>query len=115
MNDLTSLPRKPLYTATDLEGVPWINTGPGEYPYLRGVHASMYTGRPWTIRQYSGYADPAASNLAYRRALEAGAMGLSVAFDLSTHRGYDSDQADISADVGVAGVAIDSVEDMARL
>ena len=115
MNDTTPLPRKPLYTAADLEGVPWLDAGPGEYPWLRGVHASMYTGRPWTIRQYSGHADAAASNLAYRRALEAGAMGLSVAFDLPTHRGYDSDHADIAADVGVAGVAIDSVEDMARL
>ncbi|MEX3925030.1 methylmalonyl-CoA mutase [Paraburkholderia sp. BR10936] len=115
MNDTTSLPRKPLYSAADLEGVPWLDARPGEYPYLRGVHATMYTERPWTIRQYSGRADAGVSNLAYRRALEAGAMGLSVAFDLPTHRGYDSDHADIAADVGVAGVAIDSVEDMARL
>jgi methylmalonyl-CoA mutase len=115
MNDTPSLPRKPLYTAADLEGVPWLDARPGEYPYLRGVHASMYTQRPWTIRQYAGYADAAASNLAYRRALEAGARGLSVAFDLPTHRGYDSDHVDMAADVGMAGVAIDSVEDMARL
>lgn len=115
MNDTPSLPRKPLYTAADLEDVPWLDARPGEYPYLRGIHASMYTERPWTIRQYAGYADAAASSLAYRRALEAGARGLSVAFDLPTHRGYDSDHADMAADVGMAGVAIDSVEDMARL
>ncbi|PVX75751.1 methylmalonyl-CoA mutase [Paraburkholderia unamae] len=115
MNDTASLPRKPLYTPADLEGVPWLDARPGEFPYLRGVHASMYTGRPWTIRQYAGCADAAASNLAYRRALEAGATGLSIAFDLPTHRGYDSDHGDVAADVGLAGVAIDSVEDMARL
>lgn len=115
MNDTASLPRKPLYTPADLEGVPWLDARPGEFPYLRGVHASMYTGQPWTIRQYAGCADAAASNLAYRRALESGATGLSIAFDLPTHRGYDSDHGDVAADVGLAGVAIDSVEDMARL
>jgi methylmalonyl-CoA mutase len=115
MNDAPVLLRKALYTKSDLADVPWLDARPGEFPYQRGIHATMYTQRPWTIRQYAGSADAAASNRAYRRALEQGAKGLSVAFDLPTHRGYDSDCEDVAADVGMAGVAIDSVEDMKRL
>ncbi|VVD77400.1 methylmalonyl-CoA mutase [Pandoraea terrigena] len=110
-----SVAPKPCYTADDLCGLPHLDSAPGAYPYLRGIHRTMYTKRPWTIRQYAGYADATASNLAYKRALAQGCKGLSVAFDLPTHRGYDSDHADICADVGMAGVAIDSVDDMARL
>ncbi|MCI3206374.1 MULTISPECIES: methylmalonyl-CoA mutase [Pandoraea] len=110
-----SAPRKACYTAEDLAGVPHLDTGPGEYPFLRGIHRTMYTERAWTIRQYAGYADATTSNLAYRRALAQGGTGLSVAFDLPTHRGYDSDHEDIAADVGMAGVAIDSADDMVRL
>jgi methylmalonyl-CoA mutase len=115
MNDAAALPRNAFYTKNDLADVPWLDARPGVFPYQRGIHATMYTQRPWTIRQYSGSADAAASNRAYRRALEQGAKGLSVAFDLPTHRGYDSDCADVAADVGMTGVAIDSVEDMKRL
>ena len=115
MNEAGMAPRKALYTQTDLADVPWLDARPGEYPFQRGIHATMYTQRPWTIRQYAGYADAATSNLAYRGALERGAKGLSVAFDLPTHRGYDSDHDHAGADVGMAGVAIDSVEDMKRL
>ncbi|WP_321786542.1 methylmalonyl-CoA mutase [Paraburkholderia sp. J94] len=115
MNDAFSVPRKPLYTRADLPDVPWLDARPGEFPFVRGIHATMYTQRPWTIRQYAGYADASATNLAYRRAIEQGARGLSVAFDLPTHRGYDSDDELIADDVGMAGVAIDSVEDMKRL
>ncbi|WP_395064423.1 methylmalonyl-CoA mutase [Paraburkholderia silvatlantica] len=115
MNEQGMAPRKALYTQTDLADVPWLDARPGEYPFQRGIHATMYTQRPWTIRQYTGYADAATSNLAYRDALERGAKGLSVAFDLPTHRGYDSDHDHAAADVGMAGVAIDSVEDMKRL
>jgi methylmalonyl-CoA mutase len=106
---------KALYTASDLEGVSHLGSRPGEAPFVRGPHASMYTQKPWTIRQYAGYADAADSNLAFRTALAEGAQGLSVAFDLPTHRGYDSDDPAAVADVGMAGVAIDSVEDMKRL
>jgi methylmalonyl-CoA mutase len=101
---------KPLYTAADIAG---INPGlPGFAPYTRGVKATMYAGRPWTIRQYAGFSTAQASNAFYRRNLAAGQKGLSVAFDLATHRGYDSDHPRVTGDVGKAGVAIDSVEDM---
>jgi methylmalonyl-CoA mutase len=109
------VPRKPVYTAADLEGLAHLGSLPGEAPFVRGPHRSMYAGKPWTIRQYAGFADATASNLAFRQALAQGAQGLSVAFDLPTHRGYDSDHALAQADVGMAGVAIDSVEDMKRL
>src|SRR5476651_1269368 len=102
---------KPLYTEADLEGLALDQT-PGLPPFTRGVRASMYAGRPWTIRQYSGFSTAEESNLFYRQNLKAGQMGLSVAFDLATHRGYDSDHPRVEGDVGMAGVAIDSVEDM---
>src|SRR5580698_9518220 len=103
---------KPLYTAADLEGMADANSLPGLAPYLRGVRATMYAGRPWTIRQYAGFSTAEESNAFYRKNLAAGQMGLSVAFDLATHRGYDSDHPRVTGDVGKAGVAIDSVEDM---
>src|SRR5690348_14348056 len=103
---------KPLYTAADLEGFEAANSLPGQMPYLRGVRSTMYAGRPWTIRQYAGFSTAEESNAFYRRNLAAGQMGLSVAFDLATHRGYDSDHPRVAGDVGKAGVAIDSVEDM---
>jgi len=105
------IPVKPLYTAEDLEGMEQINTLPGFDPYMRGVRATMYANRPWTIRQYAGFSTAEESNAFYRRNLAAGQMGLSVAFDLATHRGYDSDHPRVKGDVGKAGVAIDSVED----
>ena len=103
---------KPLYTAEDLEGMAHVNTLPGLAPYVRGPMATMYTGRPWTIRQYAGFSTAKESNAFYRRNLAAGQKGLSVAFDLATHRGYDSDHPRVVGDIGKAGVAIDSVEDM---
>jgi methylmalonyl-CoA mutase len=103
---------KPLYTATDLEGFEAANSLPGTTPFLRGVRATMYAGRPWTIRQYAGFSTAQESNAFYRKNLAGGQMGLSVAFDLATHRGYDSDHPRVTGDVGKAGVAIDSVEDM---
>ncbi len=103
---------KPLYTAADLKGLPNIDTLPGFAPYLRGPQATMYAVRPWTIRQYAGFSTAEASNAFYRQALEGGGQGVSVAFDLATHRGYDSDHPRVTGDVGKAGVAIDSVEDM---
>ena len=103
---------KPLYTADDLEGVEHLNGTPGLAPFVRGPRATMYTNRPWTIRQYAGFSTAEESNAFYRANLEAGQMGLSVAFDLATHRGYDSDHPRVVGDVGKAGVAIDSVEDM---
>ncbi|MEQ8319477.1 MAG: methylmalonyl-CoA mutase [Rhodospirillales bacterium] len=103
---------KPLYTAADLEGLEHIDTLPGFAPFLRGPRATMYANRPWTIRQYAGFSTAEESNKFYRENLEAGQKGLSVAFDLATHRGYDSDHARVIGDVGKAGVAIDSVEDM---
>src|ERR1700761_4162502 len=103
---------KPLYTAADLEGFEAANSLPGQMPYMRGVRSTMYAGRPWTIRQYAGFSTAEESNAFYRRNLEAGQMGLSVAFDLATHRGYDSDHPRVAGDVGKAGVAIDSVEDI---
>ncbi|MEA3427935.1 MAG: methylmalonyl-CoA mutase [Thermodesulfobacteriota bacterium] len=103
---------KPLYTAEDLEGLESVNTLPGFAPYTRGVRATMYAGRPWTIRQYAGFSTAKESNEFYRKNLSAGQKGLSVAFDLATHRGYDSDHPRVVGDIGKAGVAIDSVEDM---
>ncbi|HKY66842.1 MAG TPA: methylmalonyl-CoA mutase, partial [Acidimicrobiales bacterium] len=103
---------KPLYTADDLAAVPDLDSLPGFAPFTRGVRATMYANRPWTIRQYAGFSTAEESNAFYRRNLAAGQMGLSVAFDLATHRGYDSDHPRVEGDVGKAGVAIDSVEDM---
>jgi methylmalonyl-CoA mutase len=103
---------KSLYTSEDLKGLPHLDSRPGEYPFLRGPYESMYTERPWTVRQYAGFSTAEESNAFYRRALAAGQTGLSVAFDLATHRGYDSDHPRVRGDVGKAGVAIDSVEDM---
>lgn len=103
---------KPLYTAADLEGLEAVDSLPGVAPYLRGVRATMYAGRSWTIRQYAGFSTAEESNAFYRKNLAAGQMGLSIAFDLPTHRGYDSDHPRVAGDVGKAGVAIDSVEDM---
>jgi len=106
------IPVKPLYTADDLEGLEAVGTLPGFEPFARGVRATMYSNRPWTIRQYAGFSTAEESNAFYRANLAAGQMGLSVAFDLATHRGYDSDHPRVVGDVGKAGVAIDSVEDM---
>ena len=106
------IPVKPLYTAADLEGLEQISTLPGFPPFLRGPRATMYAYRPWTIRQYAGFSTAEESNAFYRAGLRNGQMGLSVAFDLATHRGYDSDHPRVVGDVGKAGVAIDSVEDM---
>ncbi len=103
---------KPLYTSTDVEGLPSLGALPGFPPYVRGPMATMYAGRPWTVRQYAGFSTAEESNAFYRRNLAAGQQGLSVAFDLATHRGYDSDHPRVEGDVGKAGVAIDSVEDM---
>ncbi|MBV6423942.1 MAG: Methylmalonyl-CoA mutase [Steroidobacteraceae bacterium] len=103
---------KPLYTAADTAQLPYADTLPGFAPYLRGPQATMYAVRPWTIRQYAGFSTAEESNAFYRRALEGGAQGISVAFDLATHRGYDSDHPRVTGDVGKAGVAVDSVEDM---
>jgi methylmalonyl-CoA mutase len=103
---------KPLYTAQDTQDLPYTNTLPGFEPYLRGPQATMYAVRPWTIRQYAGFSTAEESNAFYRKALAAGGQGVSVAFDLATHRGYDSDHPRVTGDVGKAGVAIDSVEDM---
>jgi len=103
---------KPVYTAEDLAGLDTVDTLPGLAPYLRGPTATMYTNQPWTIRQYAGFATARESNEFYRKNLAAGQTGLSVAFDLATHRGYDSDHPRVAGDVGKAGVAIDSVEDM---
>jgi methylmalonyl-CoA mutase len=103
---------KPLYTADDLQGLPHTNTLPGFEPYIRGPQATMYAVRPWTIRQYAGFSTAEDSNAFYRKSLAAGGQGVSVAFDLATHRGYDSDHPRVTGDVGKAGVAIDSVEDM---
>ena len=103
---------KPLYTAADTANLPYVNTLPGFEPFLRGPQATMYAVRPWTIRQYAGFSTAEESNAFYRKALAAGGQGVSVAFDLATHRGYDSDHPRVEGDVGKAGVAIDSVEDM---
>ena len=103
---------KPLYTAEDVQGLAHADTLPGFPPYVRGPQATMYAVRPWTIRQYAGFSTAQESNAFYRQALAAGGQGVSVAFDLATHRGYDSDHPRVTGDVGKAGVAIDSVEDM---
>ncbi|MGH9027097.1 MAG: methylmalonyl-CoA mutase family protein, partial [Acidimicrobiia bacterium] len=103
------LPVSPLYTAADLENLEAVDTLPGFEPFLRGVRATMYANRPWTIRQYAGFSTAEESNAFYRANLAGGQTGLSVAFDLATHRGYDSDHPRVTGDVGKAGVAIDSV------
>jgi methylmalonyl-CoA mutase len=106
------VPIKVLYTQEDVKDLKFANTMPGLAPYVRGPQATMYAGRPWTIRQYAGFSTAEESNAFYRKNLAAGAQGVSVAFDLATHRGYDSDHPRVTGDVGKAGVAIDSVEDM---
>ena len=103
---------KPVYTADDLEAVTHLDTMPGLPPFLRGPYSTMYVRRPWTVRQYSGFSTAEQSNAFYRRNLAAGQKGLSIAFDLATHRGYDSDHPRVAGDVGMAGVAIDSIKDM---
>lgn len=109
------IPVKALYTAKDTEGLDFLATYPGITPYLRGPYPTMYVNQPWTIRQYAGFSTAEASNAFYRRNLAAGQKGLSIAFDLATHRGYDSDHPRVSGDVGMAGVAIDSIYDMRQL
>ncbi|GGY18081.1 methylmalonyl-CoA mutase [Streptomyces xanthochromogenes] len=109
------IPVKPLYTAHDLDGLDFLDTYPGAAPYLRGPYPTMYVNQPWTIRQYAGFSTAEESNAFYRRNLAAGQKGLSVAFDLPTHRGYDSDHPRVTGDVGMAGVAIDSIYDMRQL
>ncbi|MGW0804620.1 methylmalonyl-CoA mutase [Nonomuraea sp. NPDC002799] len=106
---------KPLYTAADLDGLDFLRTYPGVPPYLRGPYPTMYVNQPWTVRQYAGFSTAEDSNAFYRRNLAAGQKGLSVAFDLATHRGYDSDHPRVAGDVGMAGVAIDSIYDMRQL
>ncbi len=109
------IPVKALYGAEDVAGLPFLDTYPGVAPYLRGPYPTMYANQPWTIRQYAGFSTAEDSNAFYRRNLAAGQKGLSVAFDLATHRGYDSDHPRVSGDVGMAGVAIDSIYDMRTL
>ena len=111
-NTLEGIEVQPLYTADDIAGLDHMGGIPGQPPFTRGVKATMYAGRPWTIRQYAGFSTAEESNAFYRRGLAAGQQGVSVAFDLATHRGYDSDHPRVEGDVGKAGVAIDSVEDM---
>jgi methylmalonyl-CoA mutase len=106
------IPVKPVYTKEDLEGMEHLNYAAGVAPFLRGPYSSMYVMQPWTIRQYAGFSTAEESNAFYRRNLAAGQKGLSVAFDLATHRGYDSDHPRVIGDVGKAGVAIDSILDM---
>src|SRR5690349_2444476 len=106
---------KPGYGESDLEGIDFLDTWPGIAPYLRGPYPTMYVNQPWTIRQYAGFSTAEDSNAFYRRNLAAGQKGLSVAFDLATHRGYDSDHPRVTGDVGMAGVAIDSIYDMRTL
>src|SRR5262245_11396028 len=109
------IPVKPAYGEADLAGIDFLETWPGVAPYLRGPYPTMYVNQPWTIRQYAGFSTAEDSNAFYRRNLAAGQKGLSVAFDLATHRGYDSDHPRVSGDVGMAGVAIDSIYDMRTL
>ncbi len=109
------IPVKPHYTAQDRDGLPFVDSLPGLPPYLRGPYPTMYVNQPWTIRQYAGFSTAEDSNAFYRRNLAAGQKGLSVAFDLATHRGYDSDHPRVGGDVGMAGVAIDSIYDMRTL
>ena len=106
------IPVKPIYSADDLANMEHLNFAAGLPPYLRGPYSTMYVMQPWTIRQYAGFSTAEESNAFYRRNLAAGQMGLSVAFDLATHRGYDSDHPRVEGDVGKAGVAIDSILDM---
>src|SRR6188474_1361590 len=106
---------KPVYGEGDLAGLDFLDTYPGKAPYLRGPYPAMYAAQPWTIRQYAGFSTAEDSNAFYRRNLAAGQKGLSIAFDLATHRGYDSDHPRVSGDVGMAGVAIDSIYDMRTL
>ena len=106
---------KPVYGPDDVAGLDFLNTYPGIPPYLRGPYPTMYATQPWTIRQYAGFSTAEDSNAFYRRNLAAGQKGLSVAFDLATHRGYDSDHPRVAGDVGMAGVAIDSIYDMRTL
>src|SRR5579872_5251347 len=109
------IPVKSVYSEADLEGIDFLETWPGIAPYLRGPYPTMYVNQPWTIRQYAGFSTAEDSNAFYRRNLAAGQKGLSVAFDLATHRGYDSDHPRVAGDVGMAGVAIDSIYDMRTL
>ena len=103
---------KPVYSRSDIDNLEHMQTVPGLPPFLRGPYSSMYVTRPWTVRQYAGFSTAEESNAFYRRNLAAGQKGLSIAFDLATHRGYDSDHPRVVGDVGMAGVAIDSIEDM---
>nr|HEV8008362.1 methylmalonyl-CoA mutase family protein [Bradyrhizobium sp.] len=103
------------YSESDLAGIDFLGTWPGIAPYLRGPYPTMYVNQPWTVRQYAGFSTAEDSNAFYRRNLAAGQKGLSVAFDLATHRGYDSDHPRVTGDVGMAGVAIDSIYDMRTL
>src|SRR4249919_1564615 len=109
------IPVKPAYSEADLAGIDFLDTWPGIAPYLRGPYPTMYVNQPWTIRQYAGFSTAEDSNAFYRRNLAAGQKGLSVAFDLASHRGYDSDHPRVRGDVGMAGVAIDSIYDMRTL
>src|ERR1700729_2034681 len=109
------IPVKPMYTEADLEGLDFLDAWPGAAPYLRGPYPTMYVNQPWTVRQYAGFSTAEDSNAFYRANLAAGQKGLSVAFDLATHRGYDSDHPRVAGDVGMAGVAIDSIYDMRTL
>src|SRR5580693_2317978 len=109
------IPVKPVYGPDDVAGLDFLDTYPGIAPYLRGPYPTMYVTQPWTVRQYAGFSTAEDSNAFYRRNLAAGQKGLSVAFDLATHRGYDSDHPRVAGDVGMAGVAIDSIYDMRTL
>src|ERR1043165_1455389 len=109
------IPVKPGYGEADLAGLDFLETYPGIAPFLRGPYPTMYVNQPWTVRQYAGFSTAEESNAFYRRNLAAGQKGLSVAFDLATHRGYDSDHPRVTGDVGMAGVAIDSIYDMRQL
>ena len=109
------IPVNASYSEKDLGGIDFLETWPGVAPYLRGPYPTMYVNQPWTIRQYAGFSTAEDSNAFYRRNLAAGQKGLSVAFDLATHRGYDSDHPRVTGDVGMAGVAIDSIYDMRTL
>ncbi|MEZ5986676.1 MAG: methylmalonyl-CoA mutase family protein [Hyphomonas sp.] len=109
------IPVKTAYTAADRAGLDYLDDFPGLAPFGRGPYPTMYTNQPWTVRQYAGFSTAEDSNAFYRRNLAAGQKGLSVAFDLATHRGYDSDHVRVSGDVGMAGVAIDSIYDMRTL
>jgi len=105
----------PFYSAEDLQGLDHLRTLPGLAPFLRGPYPTMYVNQPWTVRQYAGFSTARESNAFYRRNLSQGQKGLSIAFDLATHRGYDSDHPRVAGDVGMAGVAIDSILDMREL